>query len=96
MPRDETQDLLLHRHVERRRRLVGDDEPGLEREGGGDQHALAHAPRELVRIGGERARGVADVHFLEQLERPRAGVGAAHAGDEAHAVGELRLDPARR
>ena len=37
------QDLLLHRHVERRCRFVGDDDLGLERESRGDQDALAHA-----------------------------------------------------
>ncbi len=90
---DEPQDLLLHGDVERRRRLVGHDELGLEREGGGDQHALAHASREFVRKGAHRPLRVPDLHLVEKTQRPGAGVGAAHAGHEAHAVDELRLDP---
>ncbi len=59
-------DLHLHRHVERRGRLVEHDELRLERHGAGDGDALALAARELVRIAvhgrrietdiGERAR----------------------------------------
>ena len=43
-------DLRLHRDVERRRRLVGDDELRLGAQGQRDHHALAHAAGELVRI----------------------------------------------
>ena len=45
------QDLRLDRDVERRGRLVGDDQLGLVEEGDGDRHALAHAAGQLVRIG---------------------------------------------
>ena len=44
---------LLHHHVERRGRLVGDDELGPADGGERDRHALAHAARQLVRIGVE-------------------------------------------
>ena len=40
--------LRLHRHVERGGRLVRDHDVGVERDGGGDQRALAQAARELV------------------------------------------------
>jgi hypothetical protein len=43
-------DLRLDRHVERRRRLVGDDELRLRGERERDDDALAHAARELVRV----------------------------------------------
>ena len=46
----QVQDLALDRHVERRHRLVADDEVRLEREGPGDADALALAAAELVRI----------------------------------------------
>ena len=42
--------LLLHRHVERRHRLVGDDQLRLHGERAGDADALALAAGELVRI----------------------------------------------
>ena len=54
---DQRQHVLLHHDVERGGRLVGDDEFGIAdgREPDGD--ALAHAARELVRIGVEHVGG---------------------------------------
>ena len=52
---DQLEDLRLHRHVERGRRLVGDQQLRLVRERHRDHRALAHAARELVRIGCRRA-----------------------------------------
>src|SRR5581483_11505311 len=45
----QVQDLRLHRDVQRRDRLVGDDQPRLERERAGDADALALAAGEGVR-----------------------------------------------
>ena len=50
---DHRQHVLLHDHVERGRRLVGDDELGPAHRGQRNRHPLAHAARELVRIGVE-------------------------------------------
>jgi hypothetical protein len=61
---DQTQDLRLGRHVERRRRLVGDEELGAGRDRDRDHHALAHAARELVRVGPEALLGTGDVDAL--------------------------------
>ena len=47
---DQLQDLGLDGHVERGRRLVGDQQVGVARERHRDHHALAHAARELVRV----------------------------------------------
>ena len=44
------QDLALDRDVERRRRLIGDDQVGLVQQRGRNRHPLAHAARELMRI----------------------------------------------
>ena len=49
------EDLRLDRHVERGRRLVGDQQLRVARERHRDHHALAHAARELVRVVVERA-----------------------------------------
>ena len=57
---DQRQDLRLDRDVERRRRLVGDQQVGVARERHRDHRALAHAARELVRVVVDaplRARG---------------------------------------
>ena len=47
---DQIEDAALDGDVERRGRLVSDDQLGLERDGDGDEDALAHAARQLVRI----------------------------------------------
>ena len=54
---DQIEHLRLHRHVERRDRLVGDDEVRLDGERAGDADALALAAGELVREAPRRARG---------------------------------------
>ena len=46
----EIDDLRLHRHVERRGRLIENQEFRLEHERPGDGDALALAARELVRV----------------------------------------------
>ena len=45
------QDALLHDDIERGRRLVGEDDLGVQEGAKGDQHALLHAAAELVGIG---------------------------------------------
>ena len=65
----ELQDLRLHGHVERGRRLVGDEQVGLVGERHGDHDALALAAGELVRIGAEPALGLADADLLQELQR---------------------------
>ena len=44
------EDLILHDDVERRRRLISDDQGRIERHRHGDNGTLAHAAAELVRI----------------------------------------------
>ena len=70
---DQLEDLRLDRHVERRRRLVGDQEVGVARERHRDHHALAHAARELVRVVVDAHARLGDADRVEQLDRaPRA------------------------
>ena len=56
---DEVQDLGLDEHVERRDRLVGDDQVGPERQGRRDRDPLALPARELVRAGSRRGAATA-------------------------------------
>ena len=51
----QVEDLRLDGHVERRRRLVGDEERWLAGERQGNERALAQAARELMRILAARA-----------------------------------------
>src|SRR5439155_15776773 len=46
--------LCLHRDVERRDRLVADDEARMQGQGAGDADALALAAGEFVRVAAER------------------------------------------
>ena len=62
---EQVDDLRLDRDVERRDRLVGDDEVGVERERARDADALALAARELVRVARRRVGRQPD--DLEQL-----------------------------
>ena len=89
---NKSQDLFLHRDVERGCRFVGDDDLGLERESRGDQDALAHAARQLVRIGAQHALRVSDMHFGEQFERAFVRLARIHAAAQPQAVRQLRLD----
>ena len=75
---EEPQDLRLHRDVERRGRLVGDQQVGPPDQRHGDQHALAHAARELVRIVVE-ARLRRPGCRRGRASRPRAGAPRARA-----------------
>ena len=52
--------LGLDCHVKRGRRLVRDDDIGVVRDGDGDDHTLAHATRELMRVGIKALLGFRD------------------------------------
>ena len=88
---DLLQDLPLHDHVERGGRLVEQEQLWVEREGQGDDDALAHAARELVRIG-VYATSV-DAHELEQLASPGERLALRDARVRARHVDELVADP---
>ena len=85
----ELEDLGLHRDVQRRRRLVGDDQVGLGGDGAGDEDALGHAAGDLVRVGGEGALGVGDADAREQAERARLRLRSREAEGDPQ-----RLEPA--
>ena len=53
----QVEDLRLHGDIERRRRLVGDEEIGPVGERHRDHHALTLAARKLMRIGASRCAG---------------------------------------
>ncbi len=72
---DKAQDQRLHRHVERGRRFVGDDELGLAGEGHGNQHALPHAPESSNGIGLHDPLRLADQHVAQQSRGLAGGSG---------------------
>ena len=89
---DQSQHLLLHGDVQRCRRLIGDDDMGVEGKGLGDQHALAHATRKFMRIALQHALRFADVNVVEQAHCPVKGPLAVHAGAQAQPIGQLVTD----
>ena len=62
---DLLEDLALHDDVERRRRLVHDQQLGAERESHRNDHALTHPTGELMGKGADAAR--IDADDVEQL-----------------------------
>jgi hypothetical protein len=64
-PVENAQHLDLHRHIERRGRLVGDQQIRLGHQHHGDHGALAHAAGEFMRIGRHHPFGIADLHGFE-------------------------------
>ncbi len=71
-------DLRLDRHVQRRDRLVADDELGVQRQRAGDADALALAAGELVRIAVGEVAVQAD--RIQQLVDPVALFGLGQPG----------------
>ena len=69
----QVEDLRLDRHVERGRRLVGDQQLGVVGQRHRDHHPLALAAGQLVRIRGQPALGLVDPDLLRSsmIARPR-------------------------
>ena len=63
--------LRLDRHVQRGRRLVGDQQRRRVRDRHRDHRALPHAARELVRILVVARIGIRHADETEQLDHPR-------------------------
>ena len=66
---DQVEDLSLDGDVERRGRLVGDQQVGLAGQRHGDGDALALAAGELVRIGIDALRRIGKADAIEQGDR---------------------------
>ena len=86
----------LHGHVERRRRLVGDQQLRVAGERDRDHHALPHAAREAVRVVLEPLRGTWDPHLLHQLDRLLVRLLLRHVVVAPDRLGDLRPDRQRR
>ncbi len=93
---EQFEDLRLHGDVERRRRLVGDQQFRLVGERHGDHHALALAAGKLVRIGVEPLLRLADADLVEQFQRASPRRALAHALMQAQHLADLLLDRVQR
>ena len=93
---EQVEDLRLHRDVERRDRLVADDDLGLERERAGDADALALAAGELVRkvvapgrAAARRAPSASATSSRRSRRRADAVDVERRADDVAHALARI-------
>ena len=86
----------LHRHVERRQRLVAHDQLRLGRERAGDGDALLLPAGELLRVAQRRPRGVGQVDPGQKLAHPLFDALAPQPGVLAHHLVDLVADPERR
>ena len=93
---DQLQDLRLHRHVERGRGLVGDQQLRLVDQRHGDHRALAHAARELVRVGVHARARLRDADELQHLDGLVARRLLGDVVVRAHRLHELRPDAVER
>ena len=75
----QVEDLRLDGDVERRGRLVGDQQRGLAGQRHGDHDALAHAARQAVRIVVDALGRRGDAHQLEHLDGALLGRLRRHA-----------------
>ncbi len=89
---EQGQDLRLDRHVERRRRLVGDQEVGLGRERHGDHDALLLAAGEAKRILVDAPGRLGNPDPAEPFDRLGAGGRAAQLGVGLDRLDDLRAD----
>ncbi|CUJ82633.1 Uncharacterised protein [Achromobacter sp. 2789STDY5608615] len=91
----QVQDLRLHRHVQRRGRLVAHQELGLRRQRPRDRNALALAARELVRIARRVVRRQA--HQRQQILNPAPRLGRRGAqAQRDDGLGHDRAHPPAR
>ena len=92
----QVEDLRLDRHVQRRRRLVGDQQLRIARQRHRDHHPLAHAAGKLMRILAHPPlrRGNADQH--QHLDRPLLGVARRQALVKLQRLADLPADRQHR
>ena len=97
-PHQQVEDLRADRDVERRDRLVADDQLGRQRERARDHDALALAAGELVRIARGVLRLQPDQHeqLLDAARERRAAQHAAHQQRLADALADRHLRIERR
>ena len=95
-PVDQLDDLRLDRDVERRRRLVRDQDVGVAGERHRDHRALAHPARKLVRIVVDPGVRVRNPDLLEQVDRAAACLRFVRPLVDPDRLADLRADRVNR
>jgi hypothetical protein len=86
------QDLALDGDVERGGGLIGHDQVGAVKQGDGDGDPLAHAARELVRVGFQPLVGARDANHAERVAGAAAGFVVADLLMRLHRLDHLGVD----
>ncbi len=85
----QVENLGLDRHVERRGRLVGDQQLRVAGERHGDHRPLPHAAGELVRVVVDAFFRRRDADLVEHFDRAVAGLGLADVLVHANGLADL-------
>jgi len=93
---EQLEDLQLDGDIERRGRLVGDQQLWLVGQRHGDHHALALPAGKLMGQGLEALAWLRDAYQLEQLERPRGSRAAGKALVQQQDFVDLLFDAVQR
>jgi hypothetical protein len=88
----QTEYLGLDGDIERRGRLIGDQELRTTGDRHGDHHALAHATGHLMRVVVKPALGVGNPHLPQELDRAVAGFLARDVGVTPDCLDQLISD----
>jgi RecB family endonuclease NucS len=86
------ENLDLHRRIERRGRLVGEEQARLAGESKRDHGPLAHAARHFVRVIVEAPCRRGDLHQFEQLERTLPGIAVRESIVSLQGLDDLGAD----
>jgi hypothetical protein len=92
----EFQDLCLRGDVERRGRLVRDQQCGIEHKSSRDHDALALAAGKLVRIGVDHLLGIGQMHRAHDVEHALAALLRVEVGVNLQHLADLVADPLHR
>ena len=84
--------LRLDRHIQSRRRFIGDQKPRLGRKRHGDHRPLAHAARQLKRILIDPARRVGNADAIKHFDRNLARLRLAHIAMKLQLLDHLLTD----
>ena len=90
------QNLCLNGHVQRRGRLVRDQQLGPARQRHGDHDALAHAAGQLMRILLHDGLRVGNLHVAKHLNGLNGGLAPVHSLMDHERLGNLALDREHR
>ena len=93
---DHVQHFTLDGHVQRGGRFVGNQQVWPAGQCDGDDHTLALAARQLVRVGVQPLPGLRQLHPLQQAQRLGAGGASAQAFVQAQRFGNLPADGVQR